>query len=176
MKFLFSWLKKFAFLLLLVIFHFFISYLLPFPLNAVNILFAALVLSMMWSESGSVVWMAFFMHFLIELYSVSLFGLILLSSTLSILLTFWFLKYFFTNRSWYSALFLTFIALSLYRSFFLFFLTAVNFFTNRPSIPWFAVLPLYGWELLLTLIVVALGYGSIFRLREKVKAKKTIFL
>lgn len=161
MRFLFTLLSKTFFLLFLVIAHFFLSYFLPFPFNTINIIFASLILYMVFSESGSVVWMAFFTHFCIELYSVSSFGIILFSSTLSILFTYWFFQYVFTKRSWYSIPFVTFLSLFVYRLVSLFLLFLVGITTKGGEIPWKSLLILAAWELLFTEIVVMIGYAVI---------------
>lgn len=172
MRFFFSLIGKIIFLLLLVIAHFFLSYILPFPYNTLNIVFAALVLFMLLSESGIIVWMAFFMHLCIELYSVSPFGIILLSSTLSILCTYWLFQYFFSNRSWYSAIFLTFIALFLYRTISLFLLSITYFIQKEGSVPWSNMVVLSGWELLFTEIIVLFGFAIIPQLRKNLANKR----
>lgn len=161
MRFLFSLLSKTLFLLFLVIAHFFLSYTLPFPFNTLNIIFASLVLYMVFSESGSVVWMAFFTHFCIELYSVSSFGIILLSSTLSILFTYWFFQFVFTKKSWYSIPFVAFLSLALYRAISLLLLVLIGFITKDTAIPWGSIFILAAWELFFTELVVMIGYGCI---------------
>lgn len=176
MKLLFSILGKLVFLICLVIAHFFLSYSLPFPYNSVNIVFASLILFMVLSESGTIVWMAFFTHLCIELYSVSPFGIILSTSTLSILFTYWLFQFFFTNRSWYSTIFLTFLALFFYRSFSLLLLLIINFLTKEGSIPWSNIIVLSAWELLFTECIVILGYGLIPKLRKTLKQKSQKFL
>jgi len=172
MRIFFSLISKIIFLLLLVIAHFFLSYILPFPYNTLNIVFAALVLFMLLSESGTIVWMAFFTHLCIELYSVSPFGIILLSSTLSILCTYWLFQYFFSNRSWYSAILLTFVSLFLYRAISLFLLTITYFIQKEGSVPWSNMFVLSAWELLFTEIIVLFGFAIIPQLRKNLASKR----
>lgn len=174
MRRLISILSKLFFLLALVIAHFFISYSLPFPFNTINIIFASIMLFMVLSESGVIVWMAFFTHLCIELYSVSPFGIILFSSTTSILLTYWLFQSVVTNRSWYSTIFLTFISLFLYRFISLLLLVVVQLFTPvDTTIPWANTFFLAGWELLFTEIAVITGYTLIPKLRKTFRKKKS---
>ncbi len=176
MKFFLSLLTKIVFLLTLVIAHFFISYSFAFPYNTINIIFAALILFMVFSETGVIVWMSFFMHFCIELYSISPFGVILLSSTLSILFTYWLFQTVFTNRSWYSTIFLTFVSLFFYRFLSLLFLFLIFFFFQKSTeISWGNMLILSGYELFFTEILVLISYAflpkfrkSLIRVRSKV--------
>lgn len=172
MRKLFSIITKVLFLLVLVIAHLFISYLLPFPFHTVNIIFASLILFMVLTESGVIVWMTFFTHLCIELYSVSPFGVILFSSTTSMLLTYWLFRSVVTNRSWYSTIFLTFLALLLYRCISLFLLVVIHFFTKEEgSIPFANTFLLAASELFFTELVVVIGYAIIPRLRKSVRKK-----
>lgn len=163
--------SKVLFLLALVVAHFFLSYILPFPLNTVNIIFASLMLFMLLSESGTIVWMAFFTHLCIELYSVSPFGVILFSSTISILFTYWLFQYFLSNRSWYSIVVLTFLSLFFYRFISLFLIASISFLGKGDPLPWSNILALAGWELFFTEIVVIVGYAIIPQLRKKFSRK-----
>lgn len=176
MRKLFSIFGKLIFLIGLVISHFFLSYSLPFPLNTINILFAVLIVYMIVSESGVIVWMAFFTHLCIELYSVTPFGIILASSTLSLLFTFWMFQYVFTNRSWYSAIFLTFISLLLYRSISFLFLVLYDFMTKTENIPWSKSIVLAAWELLFTEMVVLVLYTLLSQFYKKGLSKKKVLV
>lgn len=176
MRYFLSIFSKVLFLLALVVAHFFLSYILPFPLNTVNVIFASLVLFMLLSESGTIVWMAFFTHLCIELYSVSPFGVILFSSTVSILFTYWLFQYFLSNRSWYSTVVLTFLSLFFYRAISLILIAFISFVGKGDSLPWSNILALAGWELLFTEIVVIAGYAIIPQLRKNFfrKHRKTL--
>lgn len=176
MRYVISLVGKLLFLMLIVVSHFFISYSLPFPLSTINILFATLILYMVLTESGVIVWMAFFTHLCIELYSVTPFGVILASSTLSLLFTFWMFQYVFTNRSWYSTVLLTFFSLFLYRFFSLILLILINFITKEGSIPWSNIFVLAAWELFFTECGVLFAYSLISKFYKKGISKKRILL
>lgn len=176
MRKLLSFIGKIIFLIGLVVSHFFLSYSLPFPLNTINILFAVLIVTMILAESGVIVWMAFFTHLCIELYSVTPFGIILASSTLSILFTFWMFQYVFTNRSWYSAIFLTFFSLFLYRSISFVLLVLYNFLSKTENTPWSNFVILALWELLFTEIAVLIFYTVVSQFYKKGLSKKRIHL
>ncbi len=176
MKLFLSFLTNVLALLLLVVCHFFFSYALPFPLSNFNIIFTVLILFMLFSQKGSVVWMAFFTHLCIELYSVSPFGIVLFSSTLSILFMFWLSQYFFTNRSWYSSIILTFLSLTLYRIFSFFIVYSVTFFNTKVSIPWYEFFILSGWEFLFTQIGVLIGFFIIQKFQKNNGKKQFKYL
>lgn len=176
MNFFFSFIGKFIFLLFLVVAHFFLSYFLPYPFSTINIVFASLILFMILSQSGTIVWMAFFTHFCIELYSVTPFGIILFSSTMSLLFTFWLFQYVLSNTSWYSAIFLTFFALLFYRSISLFLLFFIHSIGRGVAIPWSNIVRLSGYELIFTEIIVIFGYILILKFRKNFKKHNQRFL
>jgi hypothetical protein len=139
------------------------SYLLPFPFSKINIIFLVLVIIMMTKDSGLVVWIAFLAHFIIELYSSVPFGLILFSGTISILIIFWFYKNIFTNRSWYSSIALTLIALILYRLLYIFLLFFLNIINVNNFIWESSILFIFGWEILLTSLSTGFVYFILSR-------------
>src|SRR3989339_708689 len=69
------------------------------PIRNTNLIFVFLLLYVLFNESGRVVWIAFASHALRELFSTTPFGIILAAGTLSILFSYWTLRYIFTNRS-----------------------------------------------------------------------------
>ncbi len=171
MKSFISFILSVLFLLFVVVSHFFFSYVLPFPWSTVNIIFAVLILFLLFSQKGTVVWMAFFTHLCIELYSVSPFGIVLSSSTLSVLVMFWLFQYFFTNRSWYSSIVLTFFSLAFYRFVSFILLNIVAFFQKQPGIPVSHFFILSMWEFFFTQIIVLFGFVVLNQF-EKNKRKK----
>lgn len=147
----------------LIFLHMLLSYALPLPWSYMNIIISFLTLHMLLKESGSVVWIAFTWYMLEELYAISPFGVILFSGTISILLLFWFYKYFFTNKSWYTSVALSFMAVSLNRVLYVSSLLIVNFFTKSSYIPWEFLARSYGWEAILTTSLTAAIYMIIAR-------------
>lgn len=143
------------------------NYFLPYPWRMTNSIFAILIIFLLWRESGWVIWMAFFTHFIIELYTIAPFGILLVSSTLSLLFSYWLYKYIFTNRSWYSALALTAIALILYRAMYSVILGVIAFFSSVITVNWNLLFQLYSWELLFTTILVGLLYFLIPKNKKK---------
>ena len=93
----------------LVITHIGLLYLLPYPFNNVHLLLSVFVIMVMWSKSGLVVWLSFFSFFLLDLYSVSSFGTIFVSGTITILILYWFHRDVFTNRSFWTFIILSFL-------------------------------------------------------------------
>jgi cell shape-determining protein MreD len=148
-----------------------ISYILPYPFSKLNLIFAVLILIMILAGKGSIVWVSFFSHFIIELFAASPFGVILISSTISILFTYWLFKNLFTNRSWYATITVTGIALILYRFFYI-----IGLFFAKASgavsfVPWQFIISTAFWELLFTLTFVALAYLIISQFSKKLKNK-----
>ncbi|MEK7623759.1 MAG: hypothetical protein AAB408_03775 [Patescibacteria group bacterium] len=142
----------------------------PFPWSAINILFVPLILLMSIREARITVWLAFFSHFFIELYATTPFGVVLASSTLSVLLTFWLSQSFFIHRSWYTAFALSAVAIFLYRLFYSVILQALSLTGKISPLPISPLLPYYGWEILLTSVVT--GSLSIFLVWPKNRIEK----
>ncbi len=154
-------------IILLAVLHIGFSYLLPYPFSKLNIMLAVLLLILLWKKDGTVVWIAFFTNFFIELYATTPFGIILFSSTISVLIGYWFYQLVFTDRSWYAAIGLTFFTLSCYRFLYLVLLFLASFFFPKISIPWQLIFPMIFWELLFTTLTVGLLYLIISPFNKK---------
>ncbi len=146
---------RFLFLLILTFvvlgLHFFFVYMLPFPYDKINVLFLYLIFYLLFTESGTVVWLCFLTHILIEIFPSTSFGVTLLSSCLSILMGYWISLYYVTSRRWYGAVLLLFFTLFLYRmlfAIFTFFLQRVQ--TDSSPILWSQLLSFAFWESILT--------------------------
>ncbi len=157
-----TWLKRTAIVGLSVVgvvfVHLATNAVLPAPWNQVNMVFVFLIFFLLFEESGTVVWIAFSVHFFIELYAVSPFGILLFSGTISTLLSFWLYQYFFTNQSWYTAAALSLLAIVIYRSIYTALFLFFHVFGYFALPPWSALLLVYGWEMLLTSGVTGLAY------------------
>ena len=116
--------------------QFAVAYLLPSPWNRINSIFIVLVLLLLMSETGLVIWLAFATHFFVELYAATPFGTILFSSTVGMLATFWLYQYFFTNKSWYTALAVSGMSLVFYRLLYVTLLLVLHGAGVVPTIPW----------------------------------------
>jgi len=135
-----------------------LSYILPFPYSKLNILFAVIIILMLWFDSGLIVWITFFSHLFIEVFSISPFGLILFSSTISILIAFWLYKHVFTNRSLVATVALASFTLLLYRSLYIVILIFIRLFNADLFISWPLLLVTFMWEFLFTIIIVTVLY------------------
>ena len=150
MKFIIFFLKWILAAIALIFAHYAISYLLPWPLNNINIIFSAVIISIIGWESGASIWLAVLLHFFIELYSISAFGLILLPSAIGIIFAYWLYIFIFTNRSWTSAIALVAIAITVYRILHTGVFIMVENFNKGFNIDWHALLIPYFWELSFT--------------------------
>ena len=146
-----------------------LSYILPYPFSKINLIFAILIIITIWRGTGQVVWFAFFAHFVVELFAASPFGVILFSSTISILLGYWLFKNFFTNRSWYAAIALSGIFILFYRLLYVFSLLLAKIFNENLYIPWRLIFSTFLWEELFTIILVALLYFILSRFFKQLK-------
>lgn len=158
MNFIFKILKFFLLIVLLAIINIGFSYLIPYPFSKLNIVFAILVSLFFWNESGLVVWAAFFVSLIVELYTTTPFGVVLISNTLGILFAYWLYKWLFTNRSWYAMAALSLVSISLYRLLYISMLLFFSIFIDSLIIPWNLVLINSAWELLFTSTAIVLFY------------------
>lgn len=161
------WIGGFIGLVLFVAIDIGFSYVLPYPWSKINLLFALLIILVLWRGSGWVVWVAFFSHLLIELYTASPFGVVLISSTLSILFSYWLYQHLFTNRSWYAAMALAALTLALFRLFYIIAISALYAFRIISAIPWRQMLVTFAWEALLTVGAVGVVYFVFFQYERK---------
>ncbi|MFZ2189698.1 MAG: hypothetical protein WA057_04990 [Candidatus Magasanikiibacteriota bacterium] len=145
-------------IIILTVLNIGLSYLLPYPFNKINILFIAIIIFILWKNSGTIIWFAFFSHLLLELFSTTPFGIILFSSTISILFTYWLYQEIFTNRSLLSTLAIGFFALFFYRVLYLLLLILAKFLSFTTSIPWQSIFITFFWEFIFTLTALAIIY------------------
>ncbi|NLZ96430.1 MAG: hypothetical protein GX926_00275 [Candidatus Magasanikbacteria bacterium] len=145
-------------LVLVVAFHVGFSYLLPYPISKVNIIFTVIILLLLWYNSGVIVWISFFSNLFIELFTVSPYGVVLFSSTISVLIAYWLYQNFFTNRSIYAALVLTAFTIFIYRLFYIVIMFILKIFSMVSYVPWKLIFITSLWEILFTTILVSIFY------------------
>lgn len=154
-------------LLVAVSLHMGASYILPYPWSKVNILFIILLLLLAFRAVGSVVWMSFLAHFFLELYAVTPFGVLLLSGTVSMLLTYWAYQYLFSNRSWYAMVAMSMFTLVVYRCVYSLSLAVAHLIYPEIQVSWASIFETAAWEVLLTAVFIALLYIIFFYRRLK---------
>lgn len=154
-------------LVLLVGLHLGLAYILPYPWSKINILFVVLILLLIWWHNGLLVWLTFFSHLFIELFTASPYGVVLSSATLSILLGYWCYQNLFTNRSWYAALALSGLTLLLYRLIYILLIAVLWIFKLLEFVPWQQIATIFFWEFWLTTGAVAVLYPIIARFSRR---------
>ncbi len=144
-----------------------VPFLLPYPLSKVHVLMIALVLIMLRTQSGSVVWLSLVFYFLTELYALSPAGVVLFSGTIGMLFLYWFFQSSVTNRSYIAAVALAVLGVIIFRTLYIVSLAGVSFFSEYTMPPVGRLIPLFGWEILMTAIGMSLVYGlARLRMRE----------
>jgi hypothetical protein len=138
--------------------HFFISLFTPFPISKINIIFVLLVLFFLKNEKGSLIWVEFAIYFIIELYTIYPFGITISSATLAFLLGYWIFNYFFTNRTWYTAVALVTVMLLIYRVTFIFLLIIYHLNVATPMPAWSSL----AYEFSLEILISAIASGVLF--------------
>lgn len=174
MKFIINFLKWIFIAFILIFTHYAISYLLPWPLNNINIIFLAIIILIIGWESGASIWLSCLLHFFIELYSISPFGLILLPSAIGIVFAYWLYIFIFTNRSWTSALALVAIAIIVYRILYTLAFIMVENFNKGFNFDWRALLVPYFWELSLTSIMTGFAIFIFSKIWKRFSVDKAI--
>lgn len=142
------------------------SYILPYPLSCINIILAVLVLAILSKNNGIIVWISFASFFIIELFSVTPFGVILFSGTICILFSIWLYRHLFDNYAWYTAIILTIITLIIYNFIYLLALSILRIFNATEIIPWKLVFINFLWESIFTIIFVSIGYLILWKLAK----------
>ena len=170
-----NFIKLIALAIILIFLHYVVSYLFPPPFNNLNIIFVAVILFIMGWESSASIWLAFIFNFFIELYSATPFGLVIVSNVVSVALVYMLYVYIFTNRSWYSAVALSSIAIVFYRIIYSILFISLNFSSVGLSIGWETVAVSYFWELLLTAVVSGLAVLVLSKVLDRFKSQQMFF-
>lgn len=150
--------------------HIGLAFVLPFPWSKINIILTLLVVLMFWWDSGFIIWLAFFSHLIIELYTTAPFGVLLTSGTLSVLFAFWLYKYLFTNRSWYAAGALGLLTIIIYRVIYITTMSLLNFFGLTQTLPWQNIFQTLAWELFFSVPAIALLFFIVSRFSRRLNA------
>ncbi|MBP9760810.1 MAG: hypothetical protein KBD15_01040 [Candidatus Magasanikbacteria bacterium] len=175
MKFFLSILLVIVFIVLIVTLHLGIAYVLPFPWNKINIIFAAIIIALVWFQSGLTVWVTAAVYLFIEVYTPVPFGVNLLASTVSILGVYWLSKEFVTNTSWYSVFGMTAIGLFVYRVLYTLLLAIIYAIEGIHTLPLGELSVLYVWEMGLTTVFSIVVYtGLQFIGGKRKKESKTL--
>lgn len=174
MKFMYRSIRFLLLTALLAAIHFGAASLLPHPYSTINIFFVVFTLSILWSERGSVVWLAFATHFIIELFSTLPFGITLFSAVFATLLGYWLFEAFFTNKSWYTATALSASMIFLYRVLYVFLILFIIFF-EKQSIAWPQLFIRFAWEIIFSVAITTLIYFILHR-KFIARAERGIFM
>lgn len=172
-----NWLKFILvvfFLVIITSLHVGLVYLLPYPFSKTNFLFCFFILILLWQNSGMIVWMIFFSHFLIELFTISPFGIVLFSSVVAFLICYWLYQNVFTNRSWYAALALSVFTLGVYRFLFVILLLICQIFGWQNETSFSVIFYTILWEMLYTTTLLLLVYFIISRFSKKLSSAAVI--
>ena len=99
----------------LIILHFAVTFILPYPWSNINIVFALIVIIMFGWRINLAIWFTFFFYFIIEQFLTTPFGAALCAGVISVMIIGWLYENFFTNKSWHSAAVLSASAVLVYR-------------------------------------------------------------
>lgn len=140
--------------------HMAVSYIAPFPLDKINVIFGALILFILFNKSGVVIWISFLLHHLVELYAISPFGIVLFAGTISTLIIYWLSRNLFTNPRPIVAIGITALGLIIYRGMYV--ISLIILYTLSQGGYTIGLKPevfvIYMWEMLFTILLVSLLY------------------
>ncbi|OGH60138.1 MAG: hypothetical protein A2725_00620 [Candidatus Magasanikbacteria bacterium RIFCSPHIGHO2_01_FULL_33_34] len=142
--------------ILLLFFHFIIAFFLPNPVNTINIFFIYFVLFIIGWEKSIVIWIAFFIFYIFELYSVVPLGFIIVPGIISVMTIYLLYVNVFTNRSWFTSFIMVVIAISINRLLYLFLVYVLNYASGISSIVIKNFFIDLFWELVLTSVISSL--------------------
>lgn len=151
-------------ILLILITNIFVVNFLPFPFNHINITFSLLLLFLTVGSDKKIIWLGLIVSYFSELFSGSPFGIGMAATIISLLVINWFQLNILTNRSGYMIFLSLLLGLALYRTLFVMFLTANNYFSHQQTLFYKEIITDAGWEVLLSSVVLFLLYimGSKF--------------
>ncbi len=124
------------------------------PWNAINSIMGVCLSILVREEKGWVVWVSFVCHALIELYTKTPFGVLLLAGTCSLLFGYWIYSYIFTNQTWYSTLALSGIVMVMYRVLYTGSIVVATFAAGETFVFSTTILLTYVTELVFTTVMV----------------------
>ena len=150
----------------------FLSYSLPNQFSHVNFLICFLVVWLMWSGSGSVVWISFLLHLFLEFYSFdSLFGVMLFSGFFTSLVALWFYRGVLTNRSFWVVIVLSAAMVTLYRFLYMVLTVSTSFFAGRGYFDFRVFAIVYLWEVLFTASLSLIIYFVLSSISKRMNVK-----
>jgi len=144
--------------LVIIIFHLTVVYLFPSSWSKINVIFLFLLLYLVWSGNSQAVWLTALTHLFLEFLSLTPFGLLLFSSVLSMLFSYWLFHSLFINHSWYTAMVLTAGTLFFFRIFYLLGLILFDPELQLNSNFWLNFTQSVAWEIGLTTLTMGLVY------------------
>ncbi len=150
MKALFAFLKVTFFLFFLFLLHFFVVFFLPSPINNINVFFIFFILFIVGWEKSIIIWLAFFIFYILELYSIAPTGFIIIPGMISVITVYLLYVNVFTNRSWFTSVALCIIAIVLNRLFYLALVFILNYASGISGIVLVNFFKSLFWELALT--------------------------
>ena len=132
--------------------HLGFAYVLPHPYQLANVLLVGLVLMLMATNSGKIIWIAATLYWCLELYTVTTFGVVFLAGTLSTLATYWLYRSLITNRTLPAVATLAATSLISYRLFY----TIGLLIVGQSPADWWAYLTTLSWELIMTVALTTI--------------------
>lgn len=146
---------------LATIFQIGLSPFLVYPLNKINLIALFIIIVLLITESGRVVWLSFVAYSLLELFSLAPFGVALYAGVISALISFWLYKTIFTNRTILTTVALTAIFIFSYRSLYSMILYTVSPWRDNGEAIFALPLASYGYELIATALAAAVAHFSL---------------
>lgn len=149
--------------------HLFVSYALPLPLSKANTILSLLSIILLYTHSGKVVWLSFILHYFIDLYTQTPFGIVLVTGTFAILFVYWTGGQLFSNASVWVAATLAAFTVVVYRVLYVSIVFLVSLVYTDISTTVGYVTHLFLWELCMTVLITVVIYWLATAILRKIK-------
>lgn len=132
----------------------------PQPISLLNLALSVIIFVTVMIRYSLGLWWAFGLGMMLELYSGLPFGFTVISTLLSVIFVYALFQNFFTNRSLYSLIILTFLGTSFYSTTILFFNLTSAVFGISVSTVSFDYWTMYFWQPLFNILIVGIIFAA----------------
>lgn len=147
-----------ALIVFIFILHLSVTTLAPYPFKHINLLFLMMLWMVILRPGAKTFWVAFFLGFLLELYTSAPFGLNIVALLGSLAAINWFMNRLFTNHTVYIVFFSCLIGSALYRLIFIAGLATLDFSRGNLNFSWLEIFREVGMEVALTSLAAIIFY------------------
>lgn len=157
--------------LVLVLLNLIILNYFDYPFSKFNFILAILSVLLMYNSKGGVVWYAFFVFFVLDLFSSLDFGIIFFCGTISTLIIYWFFRELFSKQTFWSFMLMTFLFVFVYNILFLSVFGLLNTLFFLSSVAYLVFLKNLFFEIVITVFGASVIYVLVDFISKKINKK-----